>query len=92
MINYIMNLAQQHIDSFDQLIEEVIPNIVRGQENVIFKKIDGIKSIKSVLEFEDLIIKPPMLDSDEELRLMLPIDAIQNRLSYVSIYSATVTQ
>ncbi len=83
-------LVKHQIDSFDQFIEEIIPNILQNTENVISEKIGENKIIKYRLSFDDLGMKPPLLDNDEGL--MFPLDAIQKNLSYMSIYTATVTQ
>lgn len=83
-------LVKHQIDSYNQFIEEVIPHIIQNQENVISEKIGENKTVKYILEFDDLGVKPPMLDNDEGL--MFPIDAIQKNLSYMVVYTATVTQ
>lgn len=83
-------LVKHHIDSFDQFIEEIIPSILQSGENVISEKISENKVIKYRLTFDDLGLKPPTLDNDEDL--MYPLDAIQKNLSYSSKYTATVTQ
>ena len=83
-------LVKHHIDSFDQFIEEIIPSILQGGDNVISEKTTENKVIRYRLTFDDLGIKPPSLDNDEGL--MYPIDAIQKNLSYSSKYTATITQ
>jgi len=83
-------LVKHQIDSFDQFIEEVIPSILQDSDNIISEKIGDNKIVKYRLTFEELGIKPPMLEVEEEL--MFPLDAIQKNLSYSSIYTATVTQ
>lgn len=82
-------LVKHHIDSFNQYIEEVLPSIFQGGENVISEKVTENKVIRYRLTFDDLAIKPPMLDDDI---LMYPLDAIQKNLSYSATYTATVTQ
>ncbi|MEM0354213.1 MAG: hypothetical protein QXW79_01390 [Thermoplasmata archaeon] len=83
-------LVRHHIDSFNQFIEEIIPSILQGGDNVISEKATEHKIIRYRLTFDDLAIKPPVLDNDEDL--MFPLDAIQKNLSYSAKYTATVTQ
>lgn len=83
-------LTKHHVDSFNQFVEEILPQIFQGSENIISEKITENKVIKYRLTFDDLAIKPPMMDNDEGL--MYPLDAIQKNLSYSSKYTATVTQ
>ena len=83
-------LIQHHIDSFNQFIEEIIPSILRNNPNVISEKTTENKVIRYRLTFEDLGIKPPTMENEEEL--MDPLTAIQKNLSYSSKYTATVTE
>lgn len=83
-------LVKHHIESFDQFIEEIIPSILQEGDNIISEKATENKIIRYRLTFDDLGIKPPSMDNEEEL--MYPLDAIQKNLSYSSKYTATVTQ
>jgi DNA-directed RNA polymerase II subunit RPB2 len=83
-------LVKHHIDSFNQFIEEIIPSILQNGNNIISEKITENKVIRYRLTFDDLSIKPPMMENDEEL--MYPLDAIQKNLSYSAKYTATITQ
>ena len=83
-------LVKHHIDSFNQFIEEIIPSILQGSDNVISEKATETKIVRYRLTFDDLGIKPPTMDNDEGL--MYPLDAIQKNLSYFSKYTSTVTQ
>lgn len=83
-------LIKHHIDSFNQFIDEIIPSILQGGENVISEKPYEDKVVKYRLTFSELGILPPMLENEEGL--MFPLDAIQKNLSYSSTYVATVTQ
>jgi len=83
-------LVQHHINSFNQFIEEIIPSILQGSENVISEKVTENKVIRYRLTFDDLGIKPPSFDNDEGP--MYPLDAIQKNLSYSAKYTATITQ
>lgn len=82
-------LVEHHIVAFNQLIEEVIPNIVQGGDNIISEKITENKVIRYRLKFDNLSIKPPSFENEE---LMYPLQAIQKNLSYSAKYTATVTQ
>jgi len=83
-------LVKHHIDSFNQFIEEIIPSVMQGGDNLISEKASENKIIRYRLTFDDLGIKPPMLDNDEGL--MYPLDAIQKNLTYSSRYTATISQ
>ena len=83
-------LVKHHIDSFNQLIEEMIPSILQNNENVISEKATENKIIRYRLTFDDLGIKPPVIDDGGAL--MYPLDAIQKNLTYSSKYTATITQ
>lgn len=83
-------LIKHQIDSYNQFIEEIIPSILQANDNVISEKTSENKVIRYRLTFEDLGIKPPAMDNDENL--LYPLDAIQKNLSYSAKYTATVTQ
>ncbi|ADO18079.2 DNA-directed RNA polymerase subunit 2 [Acanthamoeba polyphaga mimivirus] len=83
-------LVKHHIDSFNQFIEEIIPNILQGGDNVISEKATENKIIRYRLTFNDLGIKPPTLENEENL--LYPLDAIRKQISYSAKYTATVTQ
>ena len=83
-------LVEHHISAYNQFIEEVIPSIVQGGENIISEKISENKVIRYRLKFENLAINPPSIESTNEL--LYPIHAIQKNLTYSSVYTATVTQ
>jgi len=83
-------LVMHHINSFNQFIEEIIPSILQGGDNVISEKATENKIIRNRLTFDDLGIVPPTMDDDTAL--MYPLDAIQKNLSYVAKYTATITQ
>ena len=85
-------LVKHHIDSFNQFVLEIIPSILQNGDNVISEKISENKVIRYRLTFDDLGIKPPILDMDNDEVPMFPLDAIQKNLSYSSKYTATVTQ
>lgn len=83
-------LVKHHVDSFNQLIDDIIPSVLQGGENIISEKASENKIVRYRLTFDDLGITPPMLENDEGY--MFPLDAIQKNLSYSSKYTATVTQ
>lgn len=83
-------LVKHHINSFNQFIEETIPNILQGSPNVIFEKTSGTKLIRYRLTYDDLAILAPSLETDDiPIR---PLDALQRDITYASKYTATVTQ
>jgi DNA-directed RNA polymerase beta subunit len=83
-------LVKHHIDSYNQFIEEIIPSILQGGENIISEKISENKVVRYRLTFTDLGINPPAMDNDEVL--IYPLDAIHKNISYSGKYTATVTQ
>ena len=83
-------LVMHHINSFNQFIEEIIPNILQNGDNIISEKATEYKIIRNRLTFDDLGIVPPTMEDDTVL--MYPLDAIQKHLSYLAKYTATITQ
>lgn len=83
-------LVSHQINSFNQLIEYIIPSIVQDHENIISERISENKIVKIRLQYDELGIKPPLLDNDEGF--MFPLDALQRGLSYSSYYTATISQ
>lgn len=81
--------VKHHTESFRMFVEEIIPNIING-EHTILEKITEDKVIRHKLEFTNLAIKPPYIETDK--RLMFPIDAIHHNLNYFSKCTATITQ
>lgn len=81
--------ARHLIDSMDQYIDEIIPAIVQGNDNIITEKLVGTKSIRHRLTFEDIRIESPI---DSKGDLLFPLDALQQKLSYAARVKATVTQ
>lgn len=82
--------VKHHIDSFNQFIEEMIPKIIQGSDNVISEKLTDTLNIRYRLTFDDFGLLPQTSDNGE--KLMYPIDALQKNLSYSSPYTATITQ
>jgi len=83
-------LTDHHITSFNQFIEEGIPNILQNSPNIISDKITESKRIVNYLKFENCSIHPPSSDNDEGI--LFPLDAIQKKLSYSSLLTSVVTQ
>ena len=83
-------LIKHHIDSYNQFIEEIIPSILKGSENIISEKISENNVIRYRLTFEDGGIRLPKLDNEDTT--MYPRDAVQKKLSYSAFYMTTVTQ
>lgn len=83
-------LVKHHIDSFNQFIEEIIPNVLQSGENIITEKIMADTVIRHRLQFDNLGISSPYIEESDSR--MYPLDAIQKTLSYSSHYYANVTQ
>lgn len=83
-------LVAHQINSYNQLIKEIIPEIVERQDHYISEKIAESKIVRYRLKYENLGFKSPSLDNDEGL--MFPLDAIQKNLSYLATCTATVSQ
>lgn len=86
----IQMLVKHQIESYNQFIEEIIPDIIQNGQNIISEKASATKIVRHRLTFDNPGLKLPMLDNDEGS--LFPIDAIQKNLSYSSRYTATVTQ
>lgn len=76
-------------NSFNKFVED-LRNILKYSDNVFFEKITKDKIIRYKFEYENVAIRPPMLDNEDEL--MFPSDARDRNLTYSSKLTATVTQ
>jgi DNA-directed RNA polymerase II subunit RPB2 len=83
-------LVKHQLDSFAQLVEANIPNIIQSGENVINEKISATTCVRYRLTFTDLAFLPPVMDNDKSL--LYPIDTLNKNLTYSGVYTATVTQ
>jgi DNA-directed RNA polymerase II subunit RPB2 len=79
------------IESFNKFIEFDIKNFLKQGENIFFEKRTETNIIyKYRFTFDDISIKPPIIEGDNEL--MYPQDARHKKLDYMSKIYATVTQ
>jgi DNA-directed RNA polymerase II subunit RPB2 len=76
--------------SFDQFIEEYIPNFLKNNDHVFFEQVTKDKVYRYKFLFDNIRIKPPVLDNEDEL--MFPTDARLFSLTYASKILAKVTQ
>lgn len=76
-------------DSFNKFMDEDINNILKHGDNTFFEKIHGEKIYKYKFEYENILIKPPMLEDGE---YMMPQTACDSNLTYSSKLTASVTQ
>ncbi|AYV78699.1 MAG: DNA-directed RNA polymerase subunit beta, partial [Edafosvirus sp.] len=77
-------------NSFNQFLDENIKNFLKNGDNMFFEKITKDKVIRYKFEFDNISIRPPMLDNEDEL--MFPSDARNRNLTYAAKLIATVTQ
>ncbi len=77
-------------NSFNKFVDEDVKNILKYGDNTFFEKMTKEKIIKYKLEYDNISIRPPMLDNDEEL--MFPNDARNRNLTYGAKVIASVTQ
>lgn len=82
-------LTAHHLSSYHQFIEEIIPSILQSGPNIIFERANETTIMRQRLKFDDLSIKPPTTEDDEPIT---PLDAIQKNVTYMSKYTATITQ
>jgi DNA-directed RNA polymerase II subunit RPB2 len=83
-------LVDHHMKSFTQFIEEIIPSVVQSKDNIISEKITENYVFRNRLVFENIGLRPPMLENTGVP--LFPLDAIHRNISYSSEYKATVTQ
>lgn len=85
------NVMYWHLyNSFDKFIDEDIKNFLLRGDNTFYEKITVDSVIKYKFEFDNISIRPPLLDTDGEL--MFPSDARNRSLTYAAKLMATVTQ
>ena len=77
-------------NSFNIFIDEYIFNLLKYGDNIFFEKIDNNKIIRYKFEYDDIAVKPAFIENKG--RLMYPIDARSNSLTYFVKITATVTQ
>jgi len=85
------NIMYTHLyNSYDKLLDEDIPNFLKTTNNTFFEKITKDKVYKYKFEYNDISIKPPFIDMDDEI--MFPHHARLRNLTYASKLVATITQ
>lgn len=85
------NIMYTHLyNSFDKLLDEDITNFLKSSNNVFFEKITKDKVYRYKFKYDDIAIKPPFLEADDEI--MFPQDARTRNLTYASKLVATITQ
>jgi len=100
-INYLFKLSDLYFNrygimyshlynSFNQFLDENIKNFLKNGDNIFFEKITKDKVIRYKFEFDNISVRPPMLDNEDEL--MFPSDARNRNLTYSAKLMATVTQ
>lgn len=85
------NVMYTHLyNSFDKLLDEDITNFLKNNNSVFFERITKDKVYKYKFKFEDIAIKPPFIEMDDEI--MFPQHARIRNLTYASKLVATITQ
>lgn len=85
------NIIYSHLyNSFNKFLDEDVKNILKYGDNVFHEKLTVDKLIKYKFKYDDIAIKPPSFESEEEV--MFPSDAITRSMTYSVKLVATVTQ
>lgn len=85
------NVMYTHLyNSFDKLLDEDIPHLLKNEPNTFYERITRDKIYRYRFVFDNIAIRPPFLDIDDEI--MLPADARTRNLSYSAKLVATITQ
>lgn len=85
------NIMYTHLyNSFDKLLDEDIPNFLKNTKSIFFEKITKDKVYRYMFKYDDIAIKPPFIDMDDEI--MFPQHARIRNLTYGSKLVATITQ
>jgi DNA-directed RNA polymerase beta subunit len=85
------NVMYAHLyNSFDKLLDEDIPTFLKGSDNIFFEKITADKIYRYKFKYENIAIKPPFIDMDDEI--MFPQHARLRNLTYASKLVANITQ
>lgn len=77
-------------NSFNKLLDEDIPNFLKNDKTPFYEKVTRDKVYKYYFKYEDIAIKPPYIDIDDEI--MFPRHARLRNLTYESKILATITQ
>jgi DNA-directed RNA polymerase beta subunit len=75
------SILYEHLfSSFHQFIEEIIPYCLKNESNYFYENIDGTTIYYHSLKCDNVRIKPPTFDNDNEIKF--PNDARKNHLNY----------
>jgi DNA-directed RNA polymerase II subunit RPB2 len=83
-------MYSHHYNSFDKFIEEDIPDLLKNSDNIFYEKFTRDKVFRYKFKYEDISIKPAMIESEDEI--MYPSDARLRDLTYSSKIVASVSQ
>lgn len=85
------NIMYSHLhNSFDKFIDEDVRSLLENGNNTFFEKITKDKVYRYMFKYDDIAIKPPILDTKDEM--MYPSQARTRTLTYSSKLVATITQ
>lgn len=85
------NIMYSHLyNSFDKLLDEDIPTFLKSTKSTFYEKVTKDKVYKYMFKYDDIAIKPPFIDMDDEI--MFPQHARIRNLTYGSKLVATITQ
>ena len=85
------NIMYSHLyNSFDKLLDEDIPTFLKNTKSTFYEKVTKDKVYKYMFKYDDIAIKPPFIDMDDEI--MFPQHARIRNLTYGSKLVATITQ
>jgi DNA-directed RNA polymerase II subunit RPB2 len=77
-------------NSFNKFIDDDIRTFLKENDNTFYEKITKDQVIKYMFEFENIVLRPPMMEGSD--RLMFPSDARNGNFTYASRLEARVTQ
>ena len=77
-------------NSFDKFLDDNIKSLLENGENVFFEKMTKDKIYRYKFKYDDISVKPPMIDTEDEL--LYPSEARTRNLTYASKLVAKVTQ
>jgi DNA-directed RNA polymerase II subunit RPB2 len=85
------NVMYTHLyNSFDKFLDEDVRSLLEKGNNVFFEKITKDKVYRYKFVYENIAIKPPMLDAEDDI--MFPSHARARNLTYGAKLVATIKQ
>lgn len=85
------NIMYTHLyNSFDKYLDEDIQTILKNGSNIFFEKITRDKIYRYKFVYNDVAIKPPLLDTEDDI--MFPSQSRTRNLTYSAKLVATITQ